>query len=105
MGMVFALGFVMGVVGARVTTVAHRGGLGPTTAAGIILGALAMISTFAMGAWGFINLAWYWPIAVFLGATFISTVFISAATFPLWYRILPLLDIAAIAACVAMWWP
>lgn len=100
--------FVIGLLSSRVTLVGMRGGMQSSNLFLAVLGGVATIFLFSLFVWGFVALAWFWPLIGFAAGTVVSGLAVTRANFPFWHTISPFLDTATVVGGTYLWfwnWP
>jgi hypothetical protein len=69
---------------------------------GARLGLVTMVTTFALIAYGFVSLEWYWPLVAF-GVGIVLQTTITRSNFATFYAIRIPLELAAIGGAIALW--
>jgi hypothetical protein len=101
---VFAVGLLFGITTARAGTIAARGQIRDPNAVFTVIHFVAMASTFALLAWGFVVLPWYWPIAAFIGISLVVGVIVLRPTWLFFYRAIPFTGLVTVAAATYCWY-
>jgi hypothetical protein len=101
---VFGVGLLLGITTARAGTIAARGHIRDPIAVFTLIHFAAMASTFALLAWGFVVLPWYWPIVAFVGLSLIVGVIVLRPTWLFFYKAIPLTGLLTVAAAIYCWY-
>lgn len=108
MGTVFSVFLVIGILSGRVSLVGARRGIQHRNVFRAFIAALATFVSLSLIVWGFATLPWYWPLAIFLIASFCSGLVITRRNWPTWFSIAAILDAIAAAGGLYLWiwhWP
>jgi hypothetical protein len=90
---VYAAVVNLGMLTARASIIAARGGVITQSPIIAVLGIVASFGTIGMLIWGFFLFAWYWPIIILLVGTTAQAVLINRRNVGAWVAAAPLLDV------------
>ncbi|MEZ8077917.1 hypothetical protein ACED27_23175 [Vibrio sp. FF112] len=96
-------GLFLGLLTARSGTVASRGGIEHSNPAVVIINFLAMISTFALIVWGFMNATWWMVILAFLVFSFVVGALVSRERWALFFSLIPITGSVAVVINGYLW--
>ncbi len=104
----FFVALTLGIVSMRARLMGAHGGVVTKGLPPRIVKSLAVFLPVAIAAWGFLALAWYWPLAAFLFANLVIQALVARGKWPALCAHLPRLEWVAIALALALWighWP
>ena len=101
---VFAAGLFLGITTAKAGTIAVRSHIRDPNPMFTLIKFGSMVSTFALVAWGFVVLPWYWSILAFVGISLLVRIIVLETIWLFFYKTMPVTGLLTMAAVVYCWY-
>ena len=102
MAVLYALAVMIGIVGARATSIAGRGGILHRSIFSTATSFIGMLALFFLLIGGFWFFNWYIPVTAFLAGTILGTIAVGHNSWSIFFQLSNVADLIVIAMAASM---